>query len=213
MNNHYPSPISSHLFISVDKKIVTFGGIDKFKNNYPIDVFKFDTITHQWTEEKFDINEGRTHYKPTKSRFQFSSCTYNKIIFIHGGLSFTKRELFNDLKILNQVSIIETNIMESKETKFKEWIVRRVIGSGTFGDVYKVSNSELPNDYFALKVLKSSKEKMKEDETETIVEDEKLSNDLREVLLQEKMNHKNILQIIDEFITKNTITKELNILF
>lgn len=206
-NSSFPSPRSSHLFVSIDKIVILFGGIDRFKMNYPLDAYKFDTSTLKWIEEKFSVDEHRKICSPSKPRFNFSYCTYNKVIFIHGGLTFTKKLFFNNLKIINQVSLIETNLTESKEMKFKEWIVRRVLGSGTFGEVFKVSNMESPNEFFALKVLKSSKEK-ESSNSDIIIEDEKLSNDLREVLLQEKMNHKNILPILDAFITKNTVTKE-----
>ena len=102
-----------------------------------------------------------------------------------------------NLEHYNIYSNIDCNIENLELTKIKDYNCSKLLGEGSYSNVYEVIKSE-NNKKYAIKVGKSSKE-----------DEEIMSNEL--TILRKLGEHNNIIKLYDSFILKNKSKKEKNV--
>lgn len=178
-----PSPRYGHTLGMIDNSLIVYGG---FNSNS--DIWIFQMKTKLWkTADFFDQNnnEKQSLVQPRDGHYCFSSVFYRENFLVFGGLISEKKEITT----ISDVYLCVTNL-RSKPIEYKEWIIKKRIGGGSYSDVFQVYKTDQPQSYFAMKVAKDISKDF---------EIERVDEQLSEVFSQSKMNHPNCLPVLEFF--------------
>lgn len=174
-----PSARYGHLMGVIDQNLIIYGGY-----NSTTEIWMYLSKQNIWkTADLLEENP----LSPDPYYHSFSYVFYRENFLIFGGKVSDKDK--KDIKTINDFYLCVTNL-KSKPLQYKEWIIKKRIGGGSFSDVYQVYKSDSPNEYFAMKVSK---------DLSNDFEIEKWDEQLSEVFSQSKMNHQNCLPVLEFF--------------
>lgn len=204
------NPISryGHYLCSLEKHnlLVLIGGFNTETQTAPKEVHKLKLKEMKWVVEEFKpslqdslIVSNAPIRKMNYGIFNFSHCLLHGRLLFYGGIQNKN----NDLKISNGVIILETNL-EDQMTYFGDYVMKRFLSSGGDADVYQVYKEDNEKKYFALKCIRVRKEEQPDYSSINMNTTTTLGSQLKEIMVQSKLSHKNCLQIIDSFIIKDT---------
>lgn len=202
------NPISryGHYLCALEKHslLVLIGGFSIENQVAPKDVYKLKLKEMKWIQEEFKPNlqdsiivNNQAIKKMNYGLFNFSHCLLHGRLLFYGGIQFKN----NDLRISNGITILETNL-EDQVTYFGDYVMKRFLSSGGDADVYQVYKEDQEKKYYALKCIRNRKEES--DFRSMDINSTTLGSQLKEIMIQSKLSHKNCLEILDSFIVKDT---------
>jgi serine/threonine protein kinase len=152
-----PSPRYGHEMMACGSNLYIFGGYApsfmRQKENFPSEVIKFNLKTFEWSLEQQDLD-----FVPLKPRGRHNTssiifCKNRLLVF--GGVTDQDVENVQSIERLNDLWILEFQNEEIQDPDVMimgTYVIKRVVGSDTFGEIYLATHETEGEDYFLRRV-------------------------------------------------------------